>query len=179
MPGILSFPAPCPTSVDSSWVRRFAADPTPRSAVCRNQPGSFEANDSAIWVLDSSGASSLAGSGVARGERAAFSAASMDSGLRPLLDFGRCCHESVPERERGRGELLLLSGIVSASGWEVDAGLFIRSGGGGVGDERFSGERERARSIGWQSVSARPSTRRCPSIITAHLLDEPCVPLGF
>lgn len=144
MPGILNRPTSAPPSVESSCERRYAAEPTPLSAVCLNQFGSLEANDCAICVLESSGASSFAGSGVARGERAAFSAASIERGLRPLLDLGRCCHERVPDRERGRDEPLLLSAMMAVS--EVcggGAGLFLLSGGG---VDNFSGEMERARS---------------------------------
>jgi len=42
----------------------------------------------------------LARSGVPFGDRAAFSCANHDNGLLPSppLDFGLCCHESVPDR---------------------------------------------------------------------------------
>ena len=69
----------------------------------------------------------------------------IDSGLRPLLDFGRCCHESVPERDKvAGGEVGVSSAILFAStvrGEEVLAGVVLA-----VGLSSFSGERERSRS---------------------------------
>lgn len=44
--------------IESSWLRLNAAEPVPRSAVCRNHVGSFSPKDSAISVLDNSSARS-------------------------------------------------------------------------------------------------------------------------
>jgi hypothetical protein len=103
MPGSFILPevGAASTLASSSSLFLYAAEPIPLSAVCLNQAGSLAANDSAICALEGSCPSSVDGSrsGVARGDRAAFSAAIMERGLRPLLDFGRCCHESVPDRD--------------------------------------------------------------------------------
>ncbi len=47
----------------SSWPLLYAAEPMPRSGVCRNHEGSLEPNDWAIWVLEGSDSSAV-GSGV-------------------------------------------------------------------------------------------------------------------
>jgi hypothetical protein len=124
MPGNRILPALAPASTSSSAFLRYAAEPLPPSGVCLNQVGSLEPNDSAICARDSSllppplplplddsmlesGVESCdslvglrAGSGVPRGDLAAFSDASHESGLLPSppRDFGLCCHDSVPER---------------------------------------------------------------------------------
>lgn len=69
-------------SLSSTCVFRYAAEPWPRSAVCRNHVGSFDASDCAIASLAIGAVSSACddGSGVALGERAAFSVAITDSG---------------------------------------------------------------------------------------------------
>ena len=94
--------------LSSSLFFRYAAEPAPRSAVCRNQVGSFEAKECDIWSLDNSFSFSFTskgvGPGVARGDLIAlFSDAPIESGrlfaLVEPLEVGRCCHESVPERD--------------------------------------------------------------------------------
>lgn len=118
MPGNLIVPdAGGASTTRSSWLLLYAAEPIPLSAVCLNHDGSLEPNASAICALDGSCPSVAFDSGVPRGLRAAFSAASIDNGLRPLLDFGRCCHESVPERDRvlAGGDVRVSSGILFAS----------------------------------------------------------------
>jgi hypothetical protein len=144
IPGNLVLPMAVPSSMSSSWLRRYAAEPMPLSGVCLNQVGSFVPSDSAICARDSSLLFSDAGSGVlftgsdvplARsgelfvgsgvplGDLAAFSCASHESGLLPSLDFGRCCQESVPDRAncvavRGVdvvGEVVVSSVILFAS----------------------------------------------------------------
>jgi hypothetical protein len=104
------------------------------------------------------------GSGVPRGLRAAFSAASIDSGLRPLLDFGRCCHESVPERDKvlvggdvGVSSAIFFASMIWVEGEEMLAGeLMIAPVVLGIG--LFSGERERVRS--GEEESARQTNDR-------------------
>lgn len=82
---------------------RYAGEVRPRSAVCRNQEGSFEDRDLAIWSRDIVSSVLFAGSGVDRGERAAFSVAITDSGRvrtrSDACDLGRCCHDSVGVRD--------------------------------------------------------------------------------
>lgn len=119
----------------------------PRSAVCLNHEGSLEPNASAICALDGSCPSSVFGSGVPRGLRAAFSAASIDNGLRPLLDFGRCCHERVPERDSvlAGGDIGVSSAILFAS-MVLDVGDVICASELLTGAGLFSGDRERVRS---------------------------------
>lgn len=155
MPGNLVLPdAGGASTVRFSWLFLYAAEPMPLSAVCLNQEGSLEPNASAICALDGSCPSSAVfGSGVPRGLLAAFSAASIDSGLRPLLDFGRCCHERVPERERvlvagdaGVSSDIFFASMVWEEGEEMSAGELLTTpavlGAAGL----FSGERERERS---------------------------------
>jgi hypothetical protein len=68
-----------------------------------------------------------------------------DNGLRPLLDFGRCCHESVPERDReAGGDAGVSSAIFFAStvcDEEVLEGVVLV-----IELAAFSGDRERSRS---------------------------------
>lgn len=102
----------------SSWLRRYAADPRPRSWVCRNHVGSFEPSDSAISSFDNSRSIADGGSTLARGDFDAFSAANCERGRARCptdpLEVGRCCHESVPALE---GVIAVLDGvIVSAAG---------------------------------------------------------------
>lgn len=77
----------------SSWVRLYAAEPKPRSAVCLNHVGSFAPSESAICCRDTS----LSFGGEDKGDLAAlFSEASMDSGRLREVEVGRlCCQESV------------------------------------------------------------------------------------
>lgn len=86
-----------------SWFFRYAAELSPRSAVCLNHDGSLPSSACALWFMDRR-SESPGGSGVALGERMAFSDATAESGrLRTVgesRDPGRCCHESVPERAR-------------------------------------------------------------------------------
>jgi len=104
-PGKRMLPLVDPVSdIASSCSRLYADEPTPRSAVCLNQEGSFEPRACAIWLLDISVSSLVVGSGVAPGDLTAlFSAATIDSGrLRALVeprDVGRCCQDSVPARD--------------------------------------------------------------------------------
>lgn len=135
----------------STLLRLYAAEPTPLSAVCLNQDGSLEASDAAMSSLDFSVSSPPGASGVARGERVAFSAATIESGRRPPEDLGRCCHESVPDRANGVGDSLL--GIVLDSrgtrGLDEDGvgvGVACLSLLEGVVMADFSGLIERARS---------------------------------
>jgi hypothetical protein len=95
------------TAGPSTLLRLYAAELTPLSAVCLNQDGSLEASDAAMSSLDFSVSSSPGASGVARGERVAFSAVTSGSGRRPPEDLGRCCHDSVPLRANGVGDSLL------------------------------------------------------------------------
>lgn len=149
MPGSLILPdAGGASTTRSSWLFLYAAEPIPLSAVCLNHEGSLEPSASAICALDGSCPSSAAfGSGVPRGLRAAFSAASIDNGLRPLLDFGRCCQESVPERDRvlAGGDVGVSSGILFASmvweeGEEILAGELFTTPAVLGAAELFSGE---------------------------------------
>lgn len=73
----------------------------PLSAVCLNHAGSLDAREAAMSSLDFS---ILSASGVSRGDRAAFSAATRERGRLPLDDFGRCCHDSVPDRPNDVGD---------------------------------------------------------------------------
>lgn len=66
-------------SSSSTWFRLYAGEFIPLSAVCRNQAGSFDANDWAIWSRVRVGSDSCSGA-VDLGERAAFSVATVDKG---------------------------------------------------------------------------------------------------
>jgi hypothetical protein len=139
------------TAGSSTLLRLYAADPIPLSAVCLNQDGSLEASDAAMSSLDFSVSSPPEASGVARGERVAFSVATNESGLRPPEDLGRCCHDNVPDRDNGVGDSLL--GIMldskGARGLDEDGvgvGVACRSLLEGVVMAGFSGLIERARS---------------------------------
>jgi hypothetical protein len=79
---------------------RYAADPMPLSAVCRNQEGSFPPSEAAISCLDFS-AVSLQRPSSSGGEAGPW-LDTIDCGrdLEPsCLDTGLCCHESVPLRD--------------------------------------------------------------------------------
>jgi len=139
------------TAGSSTLLRLYAADPTPRSAVCLNQDGSLEASDVAMSSLDFSVSSSPVASGVARGERVAFSAATSESGRLPPEDLGRCCHDSVPVRANGVGDSLLAIVLGSRGAWGLDddddgVGVACLSLLEGVVTTGFSGLIERARS---------------------------------
>lgn len=146
------------TAGSSTLLRLYAAELTPLSAVCLNQDGSLEPNDAAMSSLDFSISSSPGASGVARGEREAFSAATSESGRRPPEDLGRCCHDSVPVRANGVGDSLLaiVFDSICARGLDED-GVTCLSLLEGVVTAGFSGLIERARSefklaqlCGWQ-----------------------------
>jgi len=132
------------TAGSSTLLRLYAAEPMPLSAVCLNQDGSLEASDAAMSSLDFS-----VSSGVARGERVAFSAATSESGRRPLEDLGRCCHDSVPDRAKGVGDSLLDIVLDSRGARGLDVGgvgVACLSLLEGVVMAAFSGLIERARS---------------------------------
>lgn len=122
IPGICTLDVADPWSERSSsstWFFLKAGELRPLSAVWRNQAGSFEARFCAIWSLEKVGSVADAGSGVARGDREAFSVATIERGrLRGRSDaceLGRRCHERgerggiVPERGAFMPELRLSS----------------------------------------------------------------------
>ena len=89
MPGSCRFPDTDPASEAlSSWFRRYAAEPMPRSGVCLNHEGSLAPRDCAIWFRESVGAAGEEGSGLrSRGELAATlseATETADRGLRML-----------------------------------------------------------------------------------------------
>lgn len=106
----------------SSWLRLYAAEPMPLSAVCLNQEGSLAPRDWAILSRETFSSSDVAVvSGVGRGDRAAlFSAATTESGLRPPEEVGRRCHESVPVRV-GTVAALGDAGLVGSAGVVIAA----------------------------------------------------------
>jgi hypothetical protein len=79
-------------------LRLYAFEFNPLSAVCRNHAGSLEAKDCAISSRERVGSAVDVGSGVALGDRAAFSAATIESGLlrgrSGDWEFGRRCQDS-------------------------------------------------------------------------------------
>ena len=86
-------------SLTSTCVFRYAAEPCPRSEVCRNHVGSFAASDCAISLRSIGAGSSNGGSEVSFGERVAVSPPIMENG-RVLnrtgdCEFGLRCHERV------------------------------------------------------------------------------------
>jgi hypothetical protein len=113
-------PGSCRLGPKSAWLSdrssdlRYAGDPSPRSAVCRNHDGSFDERDKAIEARD-----------------IRFSSDAMDAFLRWLdrvgdvepgdrfaksREEGRCCHDSVPARLRDRaGTVRGDSGSVSCT----------------------------------------------------------------
>jgi hypothetical protein len=107
----------------SSLLFLYAAEPTPRSAVCLNHEGSLELSDAAIWSLLGSGSSTDA----PRECEALVSTAAIETGrLEASLDVGlRCCHESVPERARfvALGATLALAPAPGCDDIVVDAEL--------------------------------------------------------
>lgn len=89
----------------------------------------------------------------------------MESGLRPLLDFGRCCHESVPERDRvlaggefGVSSAMFIAMTVWDEGDEMLVGVLLLAA-VVLGIGPFSGERERVRS-GEEGVSASQTNNK-------------------
>jgi hypothetical protein len=81
----------------------------------------------------------------------------MDSGLRPSLDFGRCCHDRVPDLDEVlEGEALASSAILLVSTVVCGVGAVVSdlSTTLDVLEADFSGEIERARSEYNQQVSA-------------------------
>lgn len=104
MPGnrILLIEAVSETS--SSWFFRNAADPVPRSVVCLNHEGSFEARDCAICAREPPFSSPVVELGTVLGDfEALFSEATIDNGrLRAPVeprDVGRCCQDTEPARD--------------------------------------------------------------------------------
>lgn len=134
MPGKRILPAnDVVLGVISSWFRRYAADPRPRSWVCLNHAGSLEPKESAICSLEISRSPVDDGSALARGDlEVLFSVAICDKGraLGPVdpREVGLCCQESVPDLDGGMAVLEEVSANV--------AGLT-----GGWGRTRGAGER--------------------------------------
>lgn len=86
-------------SSSSTWFLRYAAEVAPRSAVCRNQAGSLEANACEIWSREGAWLGEAASAGGVFDRAAAFSAATIDNG-RDLgrsgpWDGGLRCHDKV------------------------------------------------------------------------------------
>jgi hypothetical protein len=163
------------TAGSSTWLRLYAAEPTPLSAVCLNQDGSLEASDAAMSSLDFSVSSPPGASGVARGERAEFSAATIERGRRPLEDLERCCHDNAPDRADGVGDSLPDIALDSrgARGLDVD-GVACLSRLEGVVTADFSGLIERARS---DARTVQVSVAVQTAKLKTHQLSEPPSPL--
>jgi hypothetical protein len=127
MPGSCLLPAmeSAPEMV-SSWLRLYAAEPTPRSGVCLNHDGSFAPSDAAIDVLELFGSGEV-GSGVLVGEVDAGRSGDLlaiERGRRMLPDCGLCFHESVPERPSAAA---LVAGFLgSMSSRVIGAGGLVR-----------------------------------------------------
>jgi hypothetical protein len=89
------------SDIVSSAFRLYAADPPPRSAVCRNHDGSFDCSDWAISLLEGSDSLAESDPGVASGGLISLSEMTEVGRLcTPLevLDCGRCCQDRVPAR---------------------------------------------------------------------------------
>jgi hypothetical protein len=127
MPGSCLLPDAEPTSETlSSWLRLYAADPTPLSGVCLNHEGSFAPNDAAIEVREELGSGDV-GSGVLLGEVAPDLSGDLDaieSGRRVLPDCGLCFQERVPDRPNAAALVAGFFGSVSSS--VVGGGELVR-----------------------------------------------------
>lgn len=102
MPGSCLLPETAAAStISSSWFFLYAAEPTPRSAVCLNHAGSLLPNDCAICVRET-GRSGEEGAESSSKDVVSVRCAvgdTTDTGRRMLPDCGlRCCHDSVPDR---------------------------------------------------------------------------------
>ena len=98
-PTRLMFGMASSTFSTSTCVFRYAAEPCPRSEVCRNQVGSFAASDCAISSRPIGGASLDEGSETSIGERVGVSLEIMENGRvfdrTGDCEFGLRCHERV------------------------------------------------------------------------------------
>jgi hypothetical protein len=81
--------SPAPPLAPSSLLFLYAADPAPRSAVCRNQAGSRDESEAAICSLLCSGCSDDASL-----------PPTTEVGREPGRDVGRLCQLNVPDRAK-------------------------------------------------------------------------------
>lgn len=100
IPGSLRLGPSSASFSDRSSFFRNAGEPNPRSAVWRNQAGSFDDNELAIWARDNRFSSDVVDAFLRWLERVG----DVEPGdlLPKSRDCGRCCHDKVPVRLRDK-----------------------------------------------------------------------------